>query len=242
MTQAAGWKLPSREIKRRMILGIQGMERGGKSHLALTGRPPIYIHNFDYGLEGTVEKFAVTGKEIYVAEYRMPKAPRGQEQQVVKEAEVIYRQFREMWDDSVAKGEGTIIVDTHTEEWELRRLAWFGKLDQIMPQQYTELNNDFRAQVRGAYDSGMTVILIRKMGKVYQGNQPTGAYEPKGFSDLGYMVQSVLEAYRDPNDGKFKALVKDCRVNSMLQWQVLEGPMLNIEMFINLAVSTAPEL
>src|SRR5882672_535360 len=46
------------EIKPRLIVNIQGPEGSGKDHMALEyNRGPIYIHSFDQGLEGVVQKF-----------------------------------------------------------------------------------------------------------------------------------------------------------------------------------------
>jgi len=46
----------------------------------------------------------------------------------------------------------TLIFDTGTEAWELCRMARFGKLAQVMPQHYTEVNSEFRALVKAAYE------------------------------------------------------------------------------------------
>lgn len=229
--EQVGWQRPSDKVNERIIAAVSGLPKGGKSHLALTAPAPIFYHDFDEGLEGTIEQFVRSGKEIYTARYRMPaKSSTPDEKQ--KEAELISERYQTMFYDSVRRGEGTVVIDTHTEEWEIRRLAAFGKLTQVMPTQYAQVNNAFRADIREAYESGMNVILLQKLKKEYTGNSWNGKYEPGGYTDLPYLVQCNIEAYRDPNDGEFKAYVKDCRQNMNLAGTVLEGPMCDFEMLL----------
>src|SRR5438067_2754422 len=121
-------------VKQRMILNIQGAEGTGKDHMALTyDRGPIYIHSFDIGLEGVVQKFQDT-REIYTAEYELTVQPgEATDREVGEAANVVWEQFKANYRDSLAstRDEGMVICDTGTESWELLRLASFGKLTQV---------------------------------------------------------------------------------------------------------------
>lgn len=211
----SGWEKPESQIPRRIIAAISGQQKNGKTDFALSAPEPIFVHNFDDGLEGVVETLVKAGKEIYFKRYRMPNSKMDEKQKQAA-AEVLFDEYQRMWRDSVARGKGTIIVDTHSEEWEVRRLAAFGKLTQVMPVHYAEVNGAFRTDVREAYDSGMNVLLLQKMKKAYVGNNWNGLWEPAGYSDLPFLVQANLECFRDPADGLFKVLIKDCRQNASL--------------------------
>ncbi len=217
----SGWSRPSIEVKRRIIAAVAGHQKHGKTDFALSAPEPIFLHNFDDGLEGVVEELVKSGKEIYFKRYRMPNDRMTVDQKQAA-AEALFAEYKRMWKDSVARGHGTIVVDTHTEEWEIRRLAAFGKLTQVMPQHYTQVNEEFRTDIREAYDSGMNIILLQKLKKAYVANNWNGKYEPAGFADLPFTVQANLEAYRDESDGLFKLLIKDCRQNAALSNTVLD--------------------
>lgn len=224
----AGWSVPSATPTRRLIAAVSGLEKMGKDFFALTASldedtSPVFLHNFDYGLEGVVEQFLVRGGKLFVAQYRLPKGwrtlPEDQKKLVATKA---HDEFERMWDDSVARGKGTIIVDTHSEEWEVRRVAKFGKLTQVMPHNYGEVNNEFREMVRDAYDSGMNIIFLQKEKPEYVNNNKTGKTEPSGYTDLPFVVQTNLKAYRDPNDMRFKIFIKDCRQNASLAGKYMD--------------------
>lgn len=217
----SGWDLPSAVVQRRIIAAISGHQKHGKTDFCLSAPEPIYYHNFDDGMEGVVEDLVKAGKKIYIKKYRMPN---DRMDKALKEAQALatFGEYQKMWADSVARGQGTIIVDTHSEEWELRRFAKFGKLTQVPPYLYTEVNNDLRTDVREAYESGMNVLLLQKMKKAYAGKDWTGKWEPAGYNDLPFLVQANLECFRDEADGKFKVKIKDCRQNAALANTLLE--------------------
>src|SRR5437773_2599108 len=62
-------------VKPRAIVNIQGAEKTGKNHMAFSySGGPIYVHSFDIGLDGVVQKFQ-DSREIYVAEYELTVQP-----------------------------------------------------------------------------------------------------------------------------------------------------------------------
>ena len=115
--------------------------------------------------------------------------------------------------------------DTSTEAYELARLSRFGKLTQVMPHNYAEVNNEWRELLRTAYDSDMNTVFIHKMKAVWINNTRTKDYEVAGFSEMDYLSQVNLIHYReDVDDGTvFSVLVKDCRQKPGLAGTVLRG-------------------
>jgi hypothetical protein len=95
---------------KRLVISAAGRQKSGKTHLILTGPEPIVLFDIDIGLEGVVENFAATGKEILLYHIVVQKG----EKQSVYEAQ---------WDDFETKvrrswelKEGTVAIDSVTAE------------------------------------------------------------------------------------------------------------------------------
>lgn len=207
--KAPGFIRAAAEVKRRLILNVQGGEGTGKNHFSFsyTGGGPIYVHSFDQGLEGVVQKFQDT-REIYTAEYELTIQPgEGTAQEVAKGAGKVYDEFVANYRDSLAstRKEGLVICDTGTEAWELLRLASFGKLTQVMPHHYAKPNAEFRDLVREGYDAS-NVIWIHKTKDEWinddkgKGNK-TGNKKLAGMNDIPFLVQGTVETGMRPLEG-----------------------------------------
>ena len=219
------------ELPQRMIIGISGYEKTGKTHLALTGRPPIAVINLDIGLEGVVEKFQ-SEKDVWV--YTVPYAPPGGVDEPNANAEVWkhqWEQMRQALSQVYAANPGTVIIDTMTEVYELARLANFGKLTQ-MAHLYGEVNAGMKAMVRQGYHSlTTTTILLSKMDKDYDTKEP----RPKGWRDLRFHTQANIVTWRDPMQNgveAFRATVESCRQNPVLMGMELKGDQLNVATYL----------
>ena len=51
-------KKASTSIVKRLIMNVIGKEKSGKTNFALSAPGPTLLFDFDYGLEGVVQKFA----------------------------------------------------------------------------------------------------------------------------------------------------------------------------------------
>ena len=131
----------------RLVASVSGREKVGKTHFALTAPDPIFFINIDIGAEGVLDKFQAEGKKIYLYDVRVPRtAP--------KDYYVpMWESLKKVFEKACQVGAGSIVVDTASEVWELARLAKFGKLTQVMPQHYVEVNNEFREILRLAFPS-----------------------------------------------------------------------------------------
>ncbi len=207
---------------RRLIMTIEGEEKSGKSHTALTAPEPIYYHSFDIGLEGVISKFDKE-KEIYVAEYELTIQPgEGSAAEVADAADKVWDQFVSNYRDSIVstKKGGTIVWDSSTECWELLRLGRFGRLTQIMPHQYTSVNAEMRDLIRESYE-GSNMIHLVKLTDAYENyvdsqgrekGRKTGEKEPKQFKDLPFLVQTITRVQRE-GSSDFSLTIRDCRQN-----------------------------
>jgi len=214
----------------RLIASVNGREKTGKTHFGLTAPAPIFFINIDIGTEGVLDKFQAEGKSIYVYDVRVPKtAPKDFYVPMWENLKAVFKKVYQA-------GAGSVIVDTDTEVYELARLAKFGKLAQVMPQHYTEVNNEYREVLRQAYDSNMNSIFIHKMKAKYVNNVRTSEYELSGFADMEYNSQVNLLMYReDSEEGpEFSAFIKDCRHNPNVNGEWLRGPMCDFQFLLSL--------
>lgn len=231
--KAMGFDDTRRDEPKRLVACLSGREKVGKTHFALTAPGPIFFINIDLGTEGVVGKFQDQGKRIYVQDVRVPK--------LANKAvyEPMWENLKSVFQKIYSLNEGTVVVDTDTEVYELARLAKFGKLSQIMPQHYTEVNNEYREVLRLAYDSPMNSVFIHKMKPKYINNARTADYEPSGFGDMEYNSQINIICYReDSQEGsgmpEFSVFVKDCRQNPSLNGTVLRGAMCDFSFLLEM--------
>ncbi len=189
--KAMGFTNTATEVPRRLIAAVSGKEGTGKSHMLFTAPEPIFLFNIDIGTEGVLEKFQVSGKDIYVYDVRVPKGAK----------QTVYQNmWGEVWErvEKVYKvNEGTLGADTFTELYELARLAHFGKLTQVLPHNYVEVKAQIRELLRLAYDSRMSSIFINKVKPVYINNTRTKDYEISGFDEMAYMVQVAITTFKE---------------------------------------------
>lgn len=187
-------------IKPRLVLAVAAREKQGKSHFTLTAPGPIAVFNADTGLEGVVHKFTSVGKRVLV--YNVPKPDVG--------SKAVEKEANKVWDDlcnafdAVLRNTAirSIVFDTATEVWEILRLAYFGKITQVMPHHYVGCNAEFRRFLDKVYDTDKNLLLVQKMKASYINNERTGEYEMAGFNDTPYRVQAVVHPFRIDKKGK----------------------------------------
>jgi len=228
----------------RIILNIEGMDKEGKSHLALTAPGPISLIDMDTGLEGVINKF-IKKKKIYRAFFNYHDATSQ------SEWDTMWKKMKQAFLDALAtKVIRTLIVDTASEMWELCRMANFGKLAQVKPHHYAPVNAEFRDLIRKAYDTDKNLILIHKQKKEYVDEKWTGNMERAGFGDIGYAVQVNAISWRvtklDETYGKgredgyrgFGITIRNCRQQAELAGMELLEP---LNTFGQLAVQVFPD-
>lgn len=230
--RALGFKDAPTQIPKRLITSVYGLEKSGKTHFALTAPEPIVYFDIDLGSEGVVEKFKRAGREILVWEVRVPK---GEKQDIY---ESMWAEAKLRLTQAFSLGKGTVVIDTATEEYELNRLARFGKLTQVLPHNYVQVNTEWREVLRQAFDSGMNAIFIHKMKSKYVQNVRTSEYEISGFGEMGYLVQCNLRCSRqDFADGKqsyFALRVDDCRHNPAINGLQMLGDAINFSALVEM--------
>lgn len=203
--KSLGFKEADGTVHPRVIISAAAREKHGKTNFGLTAPGPIALFNSDIGLEGVVHKF-LNQKKVLVYTFGIP----SDKAAATKE----WNNMETAWKACLLNPEiRTVVADTATDLWDLKRMAAFGKLTQIMPFMYSTPNAEFKTFLKLAYGASTTnVILLHKMGKKYVNEIWHGDYERKGFSNLGYEVQINAELYRD-EDNTFHIKIIDCRQN-----------------------------
>lgn len=242
----AGFKPAESQVRRRLIVSVEGEEKTGKNNWAFTAPDPIAVFSFDQGVEGVVEKFingkAMVGgipigkKEIFVKEIILPPSATGGSRNNVQIAvpgfnyEQVWSTFVENYQALLDAKIRTIIWDTATEVYELQRLFRFGKLSEVPANMWGPVKAEYRELIRRAYNSYSNLILLNKVKPVYNENDKRipGKFELSGFNDIGYVVQINIKTFREdlPDGGsKFSIKVLDCRQNAQVNGVVYEGRM-----------------
>lgn len=235
-TGLTGFTRAKKGMRRRLIISTEAREKKGKTHFGLTMPEPIAVFDMDRGLEGVIDKFA-TDKEVYVVDYRG--LPAKNKDQWEMRWEKFKKDYLTALEAPLSKCR-SILIDTGTELWEYARLAMLGKLTQVMPVKYTEVNGEFRRIVDWALDHDKNLIVTHKMKKEYtrKGDDDkgywTGKYERAGFSEIEYLAQVVLRHGRvwdrDEGPGEFFVDVLECRQNPDIVGERYAGEMCTFPM------------
>jgi len=216
--------------QKRIIMSIDGLEKEGKTHFALSAPGDIAFFDFDIGTEGVIEKFA-DQREIYRASFQAPVV--AGEAVAASVYEKLWNQFKQAYFTALSSAAiRTIIIDTATEAWELLRLFKFGRLDKVMPFQYGPVNAEYRDLVRMAYGFNKNLLLIHKKKPKYVNDKRTSAYERAGFGDTGFLVQCNTDVSRD-EEGEFSIHIRDCRQNPEITGEDFPGPLCNFPMVMS---------
>jgi len=190
----------------RLMMAETGHEKSGKSHWPIITAPePLAAISLDPGTKEVVDKARAMGRRILHRAHRIPRPLPGlSAEDRKKQCGIEWDAVRRSFDAAVsAKFLRSLVIDTETETYELGRLAHFGKLQQVKPHHYAEINAEMRDLIKGTYDErpDLNIFLIRKYKKEYRENRKTGdsswtgGYEPGGFGDVPFLVDLSIEHF-----------------------------------------------
>ena len=210
----------------KLNLTIDGPEKTWKSHTSLTAPGPIAYHSFENGLHRVIDKFP--DKEIYSFEYSFPatlKLP-GTELAGLSDASTkVWTEFVTNLRASVERCR-SIVIDTGTKAWDLLRIARLGKLTQVMPIQYTAVNQEFNELVQVLHRSPANIIWLHRVKPVYENDKKTGEVVRAGYGDMAFEVDAVIRMLpvesKNPAE-QVQVRFGACGSNRKLSGSVLEG-------------------
>jgi hypothetical protein len=213
----SGWQATAKLAPRRSIMSIEGLDKSGKSRLAMSAPEPIVYLDLDVGTEGVIEPM-MAQREILLYQVEQP-SKLGTQSQVMDRFSAVWQDIQARVSEALQLESGTLVIDTFGEAYEICRLAHFGKLAQVQPHQYANCYKDLREICRVAYKSKMNCILLHKLGS----NFHTGELEFQGWKDVPFQVQTTLRTSREntPTGPVFSAEVMSCRQQMSLMGQTL---------------------
>jgi len=225
----AGFELPDTDTHYRMIVSSSARDKRGKTHWALATTPePIAFIDMDIGTEGLLNREPFRNRKIIRKSFNLRKRKNLEGEKMTK------TEVEEEWHDVSSTLRAvvvnpiirTLVVDTATDLWELARLAHLGKLTQVLPHHYGPVNKEFSDIIQLAYNrNDLNVVYIHKQKKLYKDDKWKGMYEMQGMSNVPFLVQVNIEHTRSIEDGSFGIRVINCRQNSELDGEELDGPM-----------------
>jgi hypothetical protein len=191
--------------KPRIVVGIDALDKAGKTRLAFDCPKPVVYFNLDVGEEGVIEKqadpriimldpFVFRVSEALFLE-RQGGNTLAAEKIVIEKATPELDRFRRSYYKALrepvlqAGGKSgrarklyakTIIMDTGSEVYELVRLVELGKLSQVKSHHYGAVNAMMRDMVRAGLDSEVNVIWLHKLKSEWKAGGQEGKQAKTG--------------------------------------------------------------
>jgi len=202
-----GWQSEAKAVPRRTIISIEGLDKTGKTHLALTAPEPIVYMDLDVGTEGVIEP-VMTEKQVLLYQSEQP-SKLGTSSELMNRFGNIWKDIQKQAAQALQLEGGTLVIDTFGEAYEICRLAHFGKTAQVQPHLYGVAYADLKEICRVAYKSKMNLILLHQLGNEFN----TGELKYQGWKGVPGEVQTTIRTHREntPNGPVFSAEVMACR-------------------------------
>lgn len=224
--RAAGapeWENASTEVTRRCVFKqIYGDTGTGRTSLALTAPGPIALLHASEKLEGIVQKAA---KEKDVKLFNFGGVFKGTPQQIAQQASDRVAEFKAAMSDAY-RWARTIIVDTHTESWELLRLARFGTLTPrgVVAHLYGPVNAEWRSMWKSFREQDrVNLIAIGQVQEEYRKDKPTGRMVQSGQNKFHYMADVIVRTGK--SNGVFTATIEKAWWNASVEGIEVEDDM-----------------
>ena len=123
----SGWQATAKLAPRRSIMSIEGLDKSGKSRLAMSAPEPIVYLDLDVGTEGVIEPM-MAQREILLYQVEQP-SKLGTQSQVMDMFSAVWQDIQARVSEALQLESGTLVIDTFGEAYEICRLA----LRQVSP-------------------------------------------------------------------------------------------------------------
>lgn len=212
------WEEVSDEFNLRSVfMEVYGDTGTGRSTFALSAPGPIAYMNSLEKVKGIVEPIKAAGKMIRLHHFGQV-TKKGGPKEVSAEAMVIWKRLREAWYDAFGWAR-TVVMDTHTEGWELVRNAYFGDLKPDggrIDAMWGPVNAAWRSLFKHYRTQEKCNLIIigqtkdeyksDKKGKKSGISERTGNTIRAGQKEIPYLVDVVVRT--DKEDGSFSATIE----------------------------------
>lgn len=241
---------------RRLLIGTDGLPDTGKTEFAMSAPGPGMGILLDRGFEACFDNTSPPPARQEDWGFQVVKCPMASQSNDPKFYLEYWQAFYKVYLAALNNVDSrAVLVDGDSDSWELQKLAAFGKLTQIPPLQYTNVNAARRAMYARAWDSGKIVIATNKVKAEYQDEvdsegkprstdggapvrKPTGEVERQGFKDQAYLFQIQLRHFIKPavngTPTQYGIRIMKCKANNDLIGTELIGPDCNFAGLVSL--------
>ena len=204
-----GFKTVVKSPPKRVVLSLFGQEGTGKNTFAFTMPKPIALIDLEMGYEraklpeGDKREWLMT-KTIFVPPTL----------ETAKQYTEKWLEFKAALEGALKSGVPSIVIDTASAGWELLRLAQFGRLTQVLPIFYSQINPVWKALMQKArVESQSNICWIHRAKDTYEAVRnskgkvvekdgkavevATGDLSRDGFKGTGYEVDVELGMYME---------------------------------------------
>lgn len=226
---------PSAFTRRNLFVCIDGEEKTGKTHLALTIAQPNFttlVHDLNDGLDGVVQKRvrAVGDGKIKIAHHPIPDGQTVDKQR--EKAKSEWSGFAQDFRDGMSKHRANVI-DSGTELYKLSRMSEFGDVKQTERGKgqldYDAVYSKIRGLMRLFHASKSHLIITHQVTEEWKNRKDpvtgvtrgytTGRLIFDGFKEIPYMMQIGLRTKKviDASGLHFVATLEVCRFDPKLE-------------------------
>lgn len=244
---AADWETVGTEFTQRAAsIAIWGETSSGKTTLALTAKGPIGLLHASEKVAGVIQPHVRVGKVVRKFDFGFAVRKGETEAQIAERARLTWAKWMDLYNDGMNKWAGTVIVDTETDAWALRRLARFGSLTPKgdLRDLYGAVNFDwaqiFKNTPRELVDTRkVNLITIHTASDAYKdvmvpgsgGGPPkkvsikTGDYKMDGQKSIRYWADVILWVDKNPA-GQYTVRIDKGWFNGQIEGTVLDEPLM----------------
>jgi hypothetical protein len=188
------------------------------------------IHTLEK-IPGIIEKYA---REKKAAKQRFSVIKLGEKGKAINRTDLIrvmtarIEKAKAALDDAMGWAR-TIVIDTHTDLWEILRLARFGTLTPsgVVSALYGPVNAEWNSIFDPfREDPPCNLIAIGKTGEQYRNDKPTGIMEAKGQKDFVYKADVRVRTIKTQKKGEppvFKAVLHKAWMNAQYEGMEFEN-------------------
>jgi hypothetical protein len=217
---------------RHLLIGTEGLPNTGKTEFACSAPGPGIVICLDRGFDAMLDNPNPPKSrrdDFAFKTIKIPLATQAAQPEYLQYWRDFYAEYKKALDNPDAR---TVVLDGDSDSWELQRLAEFGKLTQVPPIMYQQVNAARRAMIARAFDSGKIVISTNKLKDGYESQLTsdkkevrikTGKYERQGFADHEYLYQIQLRHLFNEEKGSFGVKILRCKSDTTLQGLELWG-------------------
>ena len=229
------------KITPRMTLCLDGKTKSGKTWLALSGPGDLGIISNDSNTKQIAQKYAALHpeKKIHYVEFLRSPLSQIDDINILKKFWTAYRDAYYKLTES--KTIRTLVVDTHTTQWEDCKLAYVGKdkpdlsspvddkgkptgtrigTQKTIPRDLGEPKREIREMINAAGDKNLVMICQSEdewkddpTGKGFK----TGKVKRKGMPGVEYLSQCEIQLFREEKTGEFVARMQSSTANASIR-------------------------